>query len=137
MGRALRGVLTGVGCIAVIGAVLVVGVIIVVAVSLGGGEQEESEPVVARISGTEGVEFSGNIGTIDQGRSVDGTVPAEYGVEDVDTTSLSTDVVSVVMQKEGTEGEMVCEIVVGDEVVQESSTSAEFGTCDVSWSPSQ
>lgn len=140
MGRALRGVLTGVGCIAVIGAVLVVVVIIVVAVSLGSGEgggEQDSQTVVARVSGTEGLKFSGNVSTLDSGRSVDGTVPDEYGFKDVDTSSLSTDTVSIVMQKKGRPGEMVCEIVVGDEVVKESSTTAEFGTCDLTWSASE
>ena len=43
MGRALRGVLTGVGCIAVVGIVLVIAVIIVAVVSIGGGEQSQTQ----------------------------------------------------------------------------------------------
>lgn len=144
MGRMLRGLVTGIGCLTVIGIGVVGVVIIVVAVSLsggggggsgGGGAEDKPEKVVARISGTQGLKFSGNVGTLDEGRSVDGTVPAEYEVEDFDTGDLSTDSVSIVMQKNGTGGEMVCEIVVGGEVVKSSTTTADYGTCDVTWSP--
>lgn len=143
MGRALRGVLTGVGCLAVLGIGLVFVVIIVVAVSLsggggapsgGGGEEEKPDKVVARVSGTQGTKFSGNVGTLDEGRSVDGTIPSEYEVKGFDTGNLSADTVSIVMQKSGREGKMVCEIVVGGKVVKSSTTTAKYGTCDVTWS---
>jgi hypothetical protein len=144
VGRALRGVLTGVGCLAVIGILIVVVVIVVVAVSLsggggtagsGGGEGGGSDKVVARVSGTQGIKFSGNIGTLDKGRSVDGTIPAEYQVKEFDTSELSTDTVSMVMQKSGRQGKMTCEIAVGGKVVKSASTTANYGTCDVTWSP--
>lgn len=143
MGRALRGVLTGVGCIAVIGAVLVVIVLIVVVASLGSGGggtageggDDKPDTVVARVSGTEGLRFSGNIGTLDQGRSVDGTAPQDFQVKGFDTGDMSTDTVSLVMQKDGRQGEMVCEILVGGKVVKSSKTTADYGTCDVTWSP--
>ena len=142
MGRALRGVLTGVGCLAVVGIALVFVVLIIVVVSVGsggggagGGGGDKPDEVVARVSGTEGLKFSGNIGTLDEGRSVDGVVPAEYPVKGFDTSDLSTDTVSLVMQKKGRQGEMVCEILVGGKVVKSSTTTAAYGTCDVAWSP--
>lgn len=143
MGRALRGVLTGVGCLAVLGIGLVFVVIIVAAVSLSGGggstegsgKEDKPDKVVARVSGTQGIKFSGNVGTLDKGRSVDGTIPSEYEVKGFDTGDLSVDTVSVVMQKNGPQGKMVCEIVVGGKVVKSSSTTAKYGTCDVTWSP--
>ena len=141
MGRALRGVLTGVGCLAVLGIGVVLVVLVVVVASLGsggggtGGGEDKPDKVLARISGTEGLKFSGNIGTLDKGRSVDGTAPQEFPVKGFDTSDLSTDTVSLVMQKTGRQGKMVCEIVVGGKVVKSSSTTADYGTCDVTWSP--
>lgn len=79
--------------------------------------------------------FTGSYGNIDTTRSVDGTVPAEYEVK-VDTGFMSFDAVTAVMQKAGAgAGELGVEIVVGGEVVKQTSTTAEYGVVTVTWSP--
>jgi hypothetical protein len=106
-------------------------------------EQKATEPesapregnVIVRVTGNEA--FSGNYGNIDSSRTVDGVAPAEYSLE-VDTGLFSADVVSVVMQKTGAgSGELGIQIVVDGEVVQESSTTAEYGVAQVSWTPGE
>jgi len=91
--------------------------------------------VVVRVTGSGA--FSGNYGTLETSRSVDGVAPAEYSVEDLDTGVSSFDSVTAVMQKTGAgANELGVQVVVGGEVVRESSTSAEYGVAQVSWSPS-
>lgn len=94
-----------------------------------------SSEVVVRVTGSGA--FSGNYGTLETSRTVDGVAPAEYAVEDLDTGAFSFDSVSAVMQKTGAgTNELGVQIVVDGEVVQESSTSAEYGVAQVNWSPS-
>lgn len=91
--------------------------------------------VVVRVTGSGA--FSGNYGTLETSRSVDGVAPAEYAVEDLDTGAFSFDSVTAVMQKTGAgTNELGVQIVVDGEVVQESYTSAEYGVAQVSWGPS-
>lgn len=94
-----------------------------------------SSNVIIRVTGNGA--FSGNYGTLDSSRSVDGVAPEEYPVE-VDTGFLSMDSVSAVMQKDGAgSGELRVQIVVDGEVVKETSTTAEYGVAQVNWSPSE
>lgn len=99
------------------------------------GDEGGTSNVLVRVTGNES--FSGNYGTLESSRSVDGVAPAEYPVE-VDTGFFSMDSVTAVMQKNGAgSGELGVEIVVDGEVVRETSTTAEYGVVDVSWSPSE
>lgn len=92
--------------------------------------------VIVRVTGTEA--FSGNYGTLDSSRSVDGVAPAEYEVEGLDIGMFSMDSVSVVMQKTGAgAGELGVQIVVDGEVVEDSYTTAEYGVVQASWSPAE
>ena len=98
-------------------------------------EEGNSSNVIIRVTG--GESFSGNYGTLDSSRSIDGVAPAEYPVE-VDTGLFSMDSVSAVMQKNGAgSGELGVEIVVDGEVVKETSTTAEYGVAQVSWMPGE
>lgn len=98
------------------------------------GESQDGN-IIIRVTGNEA--FSGNYGTIDSSRTVDGIAPAEYSLE-VDTGLFSVDVVSVVMQKTGAgSGELGVQIIVDGEVVQETSTTAEYGVAQVSWTPGE
>lgn len=91
--------------------------------------------VVVRVTGSGA--FSGNYGTLETSRSVDGVAPAEYAVEDLDTGTFSFDSVTAFMQKNGAgTNELGVQIIVDGEIVQESYTSAEYGVAQVSWSPS-
>ena len=98
-------------------------------------DESSTSNVIVRVTGSES--FSGNYGTLESSRSVDGVAPAEYPVE-VDTGFFSMDSVSAVMQKNGAgSGELGVQIVVDGEVVKETSTTAEYGVAQVSWSPSE
>lgn len=100
-----------------------------------GSESSDGSNVIVRVTGDEA--FSGNYGTLESSRSVDGVAPAEYPVE-VDTGFFSMDSVSVVMQKNGAgSGELGVEIVADGEVVRETSTTAEYGVVDANWSPAE
>jgi hypothetical protein len=103
----------------------------------GSGGEEKPDKVVARASGTEGIKFFGNVGTLDEDRAVEGTVPASYPIKGFDTSERSTDTVTMVAQKYGRQGKLTCQIVVGGEVVKQASTTANYGTCTVTWSPVQ
>lgn len=97
--------------------------------------EPETANAIVRVTGNEA--FSGNYGTLDSSRSVDGIAPAEYSLE-VDTGLFSTDSVTAVMQKTGAgSGELGVEIIVDGEVVQETSTTAEYGVAQVSWIPGE
>lgn len=93
--------------------------------------------VIVRVTGTEA--FSGNDGTLDPSRSVDGVAPAEYAVEGLDTGMFSADSVSALMQKTGAgEGELGVQIVVDGEAVEDSYTTAEYyGIVQTNWSPAE
>jgi hypothetical protein len=98
----------------------------------GGGE------VIFRVTGAPGVRFQGNVGNMDTQRSVQGTTPQDFPVKNVDTGAFSMDVVSGNAQKMGAGREkLTVQIVVDGEVVKESSTTANYGLAQVSWSPSE
>lgn len=96
-------------------------------------EEEAPSVAIIRITGEAGQSFSGSYGNIDTTQSVDGAVPTEYEQE-FETGLLSADIISVVMQK-NTPGswELGVEIEVDGEIVQETSTTAEYGVAQVTW----
>src|ERR671911_1187660 len=109
----LRSLVATVGFITVLATLIIVGVLMVnsLGASLGGGFAGDTPPggatnsVVLRISGTPGVQFSGNY-TMPQGsQDISGTLgsaPTDYklGGEDVAVVS----VVTVNVQNQGTYG---------------------------------
>jgi hypothetical protein len=98
-------------------------------------EGDASSSVTVRVTGSGS--FSGNYGTLDSSRSVDDVAPAEYPVE-IDTGLFSMDSVTAVMQKNGADSsELGVQIVVDGEVVEETSTTAEYGVAQVSWTPGE
>lgn len=106
-------------------------------------EREASEPadeeigeISVLITGDPGISFSGNIGTLDGSRSVEGTTPQEFAVE-VDTGALAFDSVSVTAQNSDGSGNLVVQILRDGEVVKEQSTTAQYGVASVNWSPSE
>lgn len=112
---------------------------------------EPSEPVpvpkdesgtaeaVVRVTGTEGLKFTGNVGTLGGSRSVEGTIPKEYEVQ-VKTGELDFDSVTAFFSKDfldETEGTLRVEIVYEGQVVKQSETSAQAGSVTINWSPSE
>ena len=97
---------------------------------------EETGEIFVRVTGDPGINFSGNIGTLDGSRSVEGTTPEEFAVE-VDTGAFAFDSVSALAQNSDGSGNLVVQIVRDGEVVKEQSTTAQYGVADVTWSPSE
>jgi hypothetical protein len=83
---------------------------------------------VIRVSGTTGLEFSGNYLVYTSNgqstsKSVDGTVPTEYTVKGT--------IVSVVFQKQTEEGTLKVEILKDNQVIASSETTAAYGVVSV------
>jgi hypothetical protein len=129
-----------------LGLVLVIGV--VVAGCGGSGEAaeapenvpaspEEAGEVVVRVSGAEGIAYSGTYGSIEGDlQTVDDTIGAEPTEHQVEVEEGVADGVTAGFQKTqpGT-GELNVEILADDEVIVESRTFAEFGAANADWFP--
>ncbi|OIO80386.1 hypothetical protein AUJ84_03720 [Candidatus Pacearchaeota archaeon CG1_02_32_132] len=76
------------------------------------------------ILGTEGIEFSGNIGGGGNSRSIDGSVPSTYTVEGWPAVA--------VIQKKGASGILKVIMKKGDKILNEQETSAAYGVVTVS-----
>ena len=101
-------------------------------------KKKEQENVQVRISGTQGVEYSGSYGSTQGQRTVDGTLGAAPDVYDVEgnTGSLQLDVITASFQKRSPgPGDLRVEIVTDGDVQASQETSAEFGVVTTSWSP--
>jgi hypothetical protein len=92
--------------------------------------QQPTGIVEARVTGTEGIAFSGNVGTLDNSSTVDGTVPDTYEIP-VDDGVFALDVVSVVFQKAGEDGILKVELVQDGEVLKAAETTAAYGVVTV------
>ena len=83
--------------------------------------------VKINVVGTEGLRFSGSIGTLSGTRSVSGVIPDTFSV----TLDKSLKVVSAVIQKEGGDGVLTVEIRAGSKLMESSSTGAQYGVASV------
>ncbi len=130
-----KGILFGCGAILALGIVVGVIVAVISAGMSGEGGEPAQEDIIVRVTGDEGIEFSGSYGELEGSQSVDGVTPQEYEVP-IDTGIASIDSVVAVMQKDSAAGELTVQIVRNGEVVAERSTTAEYGLVDLAWSPS-
>jgi hypothetical protein len=93
--------------------------------------------VVVRVSGTEGVPYTGDYGTIAGDlQTVDDTLENEPTEYEVEVGQGGPDGVTASFQKVQPGGRLKAEILADDEVVVESTTYAEFGSVIVYWLPS-
>ena len=83
--------------------------------------------VEIRVEGTWGIPFSGVYGDLGSSKSVDGTVPKTYTIEDPEG-----DIISAVFQKQGKSGELIVKLVKDGKVIKTESTTAEYGVVSVS-----
>ena len=98
---------------------------------------EEAGEVVVRVSGAEGIAYSGTYGSIEGDlQIVDDTIGAEPTEYQVEVEEGVADGVTAGFQKiqPGT-GELNVEILADDEVIVESRTFAEFGAPNADWFP--
>lgn len=91
--------------------------------------QASPHAVEIQVEGTPGLSFSGSYGDAGSQKTVDGTVPETYTIEE-----LEGGIVSAVFQKRGREGELMVKIVKDGRVVQSESTTAEYGVVAISYS---
>src|SRR5215216_4226398 len=129
----LRSLVATLGFITVLSTLIIVGVLMVnsFGASLGGGFAVDTPPggatnsVVLRISGTPGVQFSGNYTTAQGSQDISGTLgtaPTDYKLGGEGVGGMS--VVSVDVQKQGTYGSLKVEILKDGQVVQSAETNA-------------
>lgn len=101
--------------------------------------EEGTETVTVRVIGTEGMAFTGDVGSLDGSRSVEGAVPQEYEVQ-IQTGEFDFDSVYAFFSRDfmdESEGTLGVQIVYDGEVVEEGETSAQAGSVSVNWSPNE
>ena len=100
---------------------------------------EEATNVVVRVSGTEGVAYSGNYGTLEgPAEIVDDTVRAEPTDYEVQVQEGVSDGVFASFRKtEPGQGELRVQTLADEKVVVESKTLAELGAADAAWLPQE
>lgn len=114
----------------------------------GGGSEEEEDlsvppspedagEVIIRVSGTEGVVYSGTYGTIEGTlETVEDTVGSEPTEYDIEVAEDVSDGVTGGFQKTlSGEGELKVEILADGQVVVESRTLADLGAVNADWFP--
>ncbi len=136
----LRSVVATLGFITVLSTLIIVGVLMVnsLGASLGGGLGVDTPPggatssVVLRISGTPGVQFSGNYTTPQGSQDISGTLraaPTDYKLGGAGVAGMN--VITVNLQKQGTYGTLKVEILKDGQVVQSGETDATNNTVSV------
>ncbi len=139
----IRGLVTALGMISVLAALIIVAVITVNSFeeSLSGVPAGEgpsgggASSLVLRISGTPGVEFSGNYTTPKGSQSFSGTLgttPTDYKLGGEGVAGMS--VVTVNVQKQGTYGTLKVLILKDGQVVQSGETNPTNNSVSVTYS---
>ncbi len=138
-----RGVLVVVFVLALVGLLLVAG--------CGGSQDEEADldvpaspeeatNVVVRVSGTQGVPYSGNYGTLAGAVEIveNDTVGAEPTDYEVQVQEGANDGVIASFQKtEPGQGELRVQTLADEKVIVESRTLAERGSANADWLPQE
>jgi hypothetical protein len=141
----IRALVAGLGLIAVLAALIFVALLMVNSLesSLSGGlagdapSGGDADSLVLRISGTPGVQFSGNYTTPQGSQNISGTLgttPTDYELGGEGIAGFN--VVTVNVQKQGTSGTLKVEILENGQVVQSAETSATNNTVSVTYSSS-
>src|SRR5215203_1940543 len=136
----LRSLVATLGFITVLATLIIVGVLMVnsLGASLGGGFAGDTPPggatnsVVLRISGTPGLQFSGNYTTPQGSQDISGTLgtaSTDYKLGGEGVAGMS--VVTVNVQKQETYGTLKVEILKDGQVVQSAETDATNNTMSV------
>jgi hypothetical protein len=140
----LRSLAVALGFISVLATLVIVGVLMVNSLggSLGGGSAGEIPSEVAtnsfvlRISGTPGLQFSGNYTTPQGTQNFSGTLgttPTDYELGGAGVAGLN--LVTANVQKHGTYGTLKVEILTNGQVVQSGETDATNNSVSVTYSP--
>ena len=138
----LRSLVATLGFITILATLIIVGVLMVnsLGASLGGGfagdtpSGSTANSVVLRVSGTPGVQFSGNYTTPQGSEDISGTLgadPTDYKLGGEDVAGMS--VLTANVQKQGTYGTLKVEILKDGQVVQSAETSATNNAVSVTY----
>jgi hypothetical protein len=140
----IRAVVASLGFISVLAALIIAALLMVNSMggSLAGGSavnapsEGAAESVVLRISGTPGLQFSGNYTTPEGSRNFSGTLgvdPTDYALGGEGVAGFN--VVTANVYKEDTSGTLKVEILENGQVVQSAATNATNNTVSVTYSP--
>ena len=129
----IRALVAALGLISVLATLIIVGVLMVNSMGASLGDSLAGDTpsggatnsIVLRISGTPGVQFSGNYTTPQGSRNISGTLgstPTDYelGGEAIG----GVNVISVNVQKQGTYGTLKVEALKNGQVIQSAETTA-------------
>jgi hypothetical protein len=139
----LRSLIAALGFISVLAALIIVGMLMVnsLGASLGGGlagdtpARGAANTVVLRISGTPGLQFSGNYTTPQGSQDISGTLgaaPTDYKLGGEGIAGMS--VLTANVQKDGTYGTLKVEVLKDGHVVQSAETNATNNAVSVTYS---
>lgn len=139
----LRSLVAALGLVSVVVVLVIVGVLTVNSLNdvLGGGASNDTSsggatsPVVLRISGTSGTQFSGNYTTSDGTQNLSGTLgttPMDYKIGGDGAAGVN--VVTVNVQKQGTTGTLKVEILKDGQAIQSGETNATNNTVSLTFS---
>ena len=139
----LRSLVAALGFITVLSTLIIVGVLMVnsFGASLRGGLGGDTSSggatnsIVLRISGTPGVQFSGNYTTPQGSQDISGTLgtaPTDYKLGGEGVAGMS--VVTANVQKQGTYGTLKVEILKDGQVVQSAEPNATNNAVSVTYS---
>jgi hypothetical protein len=140
----IRAVVASLGFISVLAALIIAALLMVNSMggSLAGGSavnapsEGAAESVVLRISGTPGLQFSGNYTTPESSKNISGTLgvdPTDYDLGGEGVAGFN--VVTANVYKEDTSGTLKVEILENGQVVQSAATNATNHTVSVTYSP--
>ena len=140
----IRALVAGLGLITVLAALIFVALLMVNSLedSLSGGpvgdapSGGDADSLVLRISGTPGVQFSGNYTTPQGSQNLSGTLgatPTDYELGDEGVAGVN--VVTANVQKKGMGGTLKVEILDNGQVVQSAETNAANSPVSVTSSP--
>ena len=139
----MRALVAGLGLISVLATLVIVALLMVSSLGggLAGGSADDAPPggaagsVVLRISGTPGVQFSGNYTTPEGSHDISGTLatsPTDYELGGEGVAGLN--VVTANVQKLGTSGTLKVEILENGQVVQSGETNPANNSISVTYS---
>jgi hypothetical protein len=140
----IRALVAGLGLISVLAALIFVALLTVNSLegSLSGGLERDApsggaaDSLVLRISGTPGVQISGDYTTPQGTENFSGTLsttPTDYELGDEAIAGVN--VVTANVRKQGTYGTLRAEILENGRVVQSAETSAANSPVSVTYSP--
>lgn len=97
----------------------------------------ETKEVTIRVTGATGESFGANYGTLRSSNTVEGVVPADYEVE-VNTDPSAGDYVTATAWKTvGNRKELKVQLLDNGRVVQETSTTKDYGATGIRWNPNE